>query len=93
MYTRLWSVRVRPLLALYFAFFFAALHPGLLQEGAGGQRVAERGSRKARECVPPRAAEVDKYPPLHYILKDVDGVTHDITVPPSVYMVSTSGPT
>jgi hypothetical protein len=36
-------------------------------------------------------SKVDKYPPLHYILKDVDGEVHDITVPPSVYMVSTYG--
>jgi len=33
--------------------------------------------------------EVDKYPSLHYIMKDVDGQTHDIEIPPHVYMVST----
>jgi len=36
-------------------------------------------------------AEVHKYPSLHYILRDVDNVVHDITVPPEVYMVSTYG--
>jgi pepsin A len=36
-------------------------------------------------------SKVDKYPSLHYVLKDVDGQIHDITVPPQVYMVSTYG--
>jgi pepsin A len=36
-------------------------------------------------------AATSTYPDLHYILKDVDGIVHDVTVPPSVYMVSTYG--
>jgi len=36
-------------------------------------------------------ADTHQYPDLHYILKDVDGIVHDVTVPPSVYMVSTYG--
>jgi pepsin A len=35
--------------------------------------------------------QTKNYPDLHYIMKDVDGVVHDITVPPSVYMVSSYG--
>jgi pepsin A len=35
--------------------------------------------------------ETASYPDLHYIMKDVDGIVHDVTVPPSVYMVSTYG--
>lgn len=34
-------------------------------------------------------AETQKYPNLHYILKDMDGHVHDVEIPPSVYMVST----
>lgn len=36
-------------------------------------------------------ANVQHYPDLHYVLKDVDGNVHDIAVPPSVYMVSSVG--
>jgi len=35
--------------------------------------------------------EVQSYPQLHYILKDVDGKVHDVSIPPSVYMVSSYG--
>jgi len=36
-------------------------------------------------------AETKDYPNLHYIMKDVDGKVHDVSIPPSVYMVSSYG--
>merc|ERR1719230_2547678 len=38
-----------------------------------------------------RCDQTKDYPPLHYIMKDVDGKVHDVTIPPSVYMVSAYG--
>lgn len=48
--------------------------------------------QKVMDRLPSRlCADVHHYPDLHYTMKDVDGVVHNVVIPPSVYMVSSVG--